>query len=213
MTLSATERQVLAALTADGRATLRDVADAADLPTATVAETVQALEDRGVVTGYRPDVDYAELGYETVAVFRVGLNQSMLPTVRRRLVDERLLTTVYEVAGAFDVVAVGRYEGDEDVEAQRRALWAIPGVTDVSADGPTVRVACAAPGAKMAALRRLDDRATVEDVTIEESSLEDLFEAYTAERSGDGTATDAGADGRPAAGSSPEAATAGGDRA
>ena len=133
MTLSATERQVLAALTADGRATLRDVADAADLPTATVAETVQALEDRGVVTGYRPDVDYAELGYETVAVFRVGLNQSMLPTVRRRLVDERLLTTVYEVAGAFDVVAVGRYEGDEDVEAQRRALWAIPGVTDVSA--------------------------------------------------------------------------------
>ena len=60
------------------------------------------------------------------------------------------------------------------------ALDAVEGVTDVVVDGTTVRVHCARPAAKMRALRRLDDAVTVRDVTIEDASLEALFEEYTA---------------------------------
>jgi ABC-2 type transport system ATP-binding protein len=59
----------------------------------------------------------------------------------------------------------------------------VDGVTDVTVDGTAVRVDCARPRAKMAALRRIDDGATVEDVRIEEAPLESLFEEYT--RDGD----------------------------
>jgi len=59
------------------------------------------------------------------------------------------------------------------------ALRDIDGVRDVSVAGASVTVTCTNPGAKMPVLRRLDDDATVEDVTIEDASLEALFEQYT----------------------------------
>ncbi|MFB6141268.1 MAG: ABC transporter ATP-binding protein [Halosimplex sp.] len=98
---------------------------------------------------------------------------------------------------------------------------AVDGVTDARADGSTVRVDCASSGAKMPALRAVDDRATVADVSVEETSLEDLFEAYTAGDSGadggpdDGTdgGPDDGTDGSPARGGEVATATAGGDGA
>jgi len=127
------------------------------------------------------------------------------------------LTAVNSVENLRDDLGMGSVvSATVDAVPDLGPLQAVDGVTDVSADGSTVRVACAAPGAKMAALRRLDDRATVADVTIEESSLEDLFEAYTTDRSDAGEAesgTGAGAGDGSAAGSPADAATAGGDRA
>jgi ABC-2 type transport system ATP-binding protein len=85
------------------------------------------------------------------------------------------------------------------------AVADVDGVTDVAVDGTTVRVSCASPRAKMPALRRIDDAATVEDVTIEEASLESIFEEYTNRETSDATA-----DG-PESGGDRAAATAGGD--
>jgi DNA-binding Lrp family transcriptional regulator len=132
MRLDGLDRTVLEVLLAHGRATLRDLAQEADLSTATVADRVQALEDDGVVTGYTPRLDHERLGHSEAAVFRVTVNQSMLPTVRRRLADADRLVTVYEVTGDVDVVAIGRFRSSEDVEEQRRALFRVPGVTDVA---------------------------------------------------------------------------------
>ncbi|GAA0284553.1 ABC transporter ATP-binding protein [Halobacterium noricense] len=56
---------------------------------------------------------------------------------------------------------------------------AIDGVRDVSVVGGTVRIACTHPRAKMPALRTLDDATTVTDITVEDASLETLFEEYT----------------------------------
>jgi len=67
----------------------------------------------------------------------------------------------------------------EGGEVDPAEVAGVDGVTDVAVDGAAVRVACATPRAKMPALRRVDNAATVADVTIEEASLEDLFEAYT----------------------------------
>jgi ABC-2 type transport system ATP-binding protein len=55
----------------------------------------------------------------------------------------------------------------------------IPGVRDVSVDETGVTAEIGNPAAKMDVLRHLDDRATVEDIGIEEASLEALFEEYT----------------------------------
>jgi len=129
------------------------------------------------------------------------------------------LTAVNSVENLRDDLGMGSVvSATVDAVPDLDPIRAVDAVTDVSADGSTVRVACAAPGAKMAALRRLDDRATVADVTIEESSLEDLFEAYTTDRpeAGDGDAGDGatgpGAGAESATGDEPSAATAGGDR-
>lgn len=81
---------------------------------------------------------------------------------------------------------------------------AVDGVRGVTVAGDALRIACSRPGAKMPALRRLDDATTVTDVTVDDASLEALFEAYT-ERGGH--AADAAAKPDPPA----AAATGGGD--
>ena len=57
----------------------------------------------------------------------------------------------------------------------------VTGVRTVSVDGNTVDIECTEAAAKMKVLRRLDDVATVEDIGIEEASLERLFEEYTSD--------------------------------
>jgi len=59
------------------------------------------------------------------------------------------------------------------------AVGDVPDVRAVSVDDGTVTAEVTEPGAKMRVLRHLDERATVEDVAIEEASLEALFEEYT----------------------------------
>ena len=59
-------------------------------------------------------------------------------------------------------------------------LKEIVGVSDVAVDGRTIRVSVDEATAKVDAIDRIrDDGAAILDVTIEESSLEDLFSAYT----------------------------------
>jgi len=64
----------------------------------------------------------------------------------------------------------------------------IDGVRAATVDGNTVSAECTTGAAKMNVLRYLDERATVEDISIDEASLEALFEQYT-NGSGDGEAT------------------------
>ena len=55
----------------------------------------------------------------------------------------------------------------------------ISGVRNVSIDDTAVTAEVEKPAAKMDILRHLDDLATVEDISINEASLEALFEEYT----------------------------------
>ena len=70
-------------------------------------------------------------------------------------------------------------EATVDPVPETHNVAAVAGVRDVTTSGDTVRVSCTRPTAKMPALRRLDDATTVTDVTVEDASLEALFEQYT----------------------------------
>ena len=72
----------------------------------------------------------------------------------------------------------------------------IAGVRNVTVDDTTVNAECIEGAAKMDVLRRLDNAATVEDIGIEEASLEKLFERYTSD---DNAPTDAAEQAPPAA--------------
>jgi ABC-2 type transport system ATP-binding protein len=79
-----------------------------------------------------------------------------------------------ERIGAESVV-----EATVDPVPETSNVAAVSGVREVTTSGHTVRISCTRRAAKMPALRRLDDATTVTDVTIEDASLEALFEQYT----------------------------------
>jgi Lrp/AsnC family leucine-responsive transcriptional regulator len=66
-----TNRRLLAELQQDARLSLAELGRRVGLSPPAVAERLQRLEDAGVITGYRAEVDPRALGYALSAVLRV----------------------------------------------------------------------------------------------------------------------------------------------
>jgi len=131
---------------------------------------------------------------------------------RVAILQDGALTAVDSVDTLRSNLGMGAVvEATVDEVPATEAVATVDGVTAVTVADSTVRVSCATPRAKMPALRQIDQAATVEDVTVEETSLETLFEAYT----GPGGASDSevALESTGARESEPPTATAGGGQA
>lgn len=70
-TLDVTDTDILAALQADGRQSMKDLAAQVSMSASAVTERVRRLEDRGVIAGYSAVVDPATVGYAILAFVRL----------------------------------------------------------------------------------------------------------------------------------------------
>jgi Lrp/AsnC family leucine-responsive transcriptional regulator len=66
-----TDRRIIGELARDGRVSFAELGRRVNLSAPTVAERVQRLERRGVITGYRAELDPRALGYPLTAIVRV----------------------------------------------------------------------------------------------------------------------------------------------
>jgi Lrp/AsnC family transcriptional regulator, leucine-responsive regulatory protein len=92
------DRAILAELQRDGRLPITELARRVSLSASTAGDRVRRLEQAGVITGYRAEVDPAALGYGLLAVVRLkypGNRHEPLHRLlaRRREVVECLRTT------------------------------------------------------------------------------------------------------------------------
>lgn len=101
--LDGTGRRLLLALSGDGRRSAAALAKQLGLSRQAVAERIRDLERRGVIRGYRADVDPAALGLSVRAHIRLTLDGSAGPRkekdVLRRLRANALVRSVYRVSG------------------------------------------------------------------------------------------------------------------
>ena len=68
MELDSKAWKILSAVQRDGRISLKALADQAGLSVPAVSERLKRLEEAGVVTGYRAEVDPVALGYGVMAM-------------------------------------------------------------------------------------------------------------------------------------------------
>lgn len=122
------DRQVLAALIADGRAADADLGSAAGVGASTASWRRQSLEDEGVIREYQPRLDYAALGHPVTALLQVDVDPSARGTVLATLRDDGRFYTVYEVAGPDDILAFGRLPDRDRLVRVRRQLRGEEGV-------------------------------------------------------------------------------------
>lgn len=109
MDVDDTDRRIVNALLADGRANVRDLSAATGVSVPVVEQRLDALERAGIVGDPEPVVDYEALGYDVTAVLRVNATRGEEAAVTDRLAAKPNVTTVYAVTGEFDAVAVGKY--------------------------------------------------------------------------------------------------------
>jgi Lrp/AsnC family leucine-responsive transcriptional regulator len=69
--LDATDRKIIGELTTDGRVPLAELGRRVSLSSPAVADRVRRLEQAGVITGYRAELDPRMLGYQLTAIVRI----------------------------------------------------------------------------------------------------------------------------------------------
>lgn len=69
------DKAILTLLQADGRISNQDLADAIGLSPSPCLRRVKALEDAGLITGYRALVDAKKLGFSLMALIYISMDQ------------------------------------------------------------------------------------------------------------------------------------------
>ncbi|RZH68272.1 HTH-type transcriptional regulator Lrp [Natrinema altunense] len=135
MTYENLDAKLVNALLGDGRASLRSLAEELDVSVTTVSNHLSDLEDEGVIEGYTPKVDYDAVGYDVTAVIQLQVEGNALPDVTDTLRDHQQMTSVYEVTGDYDVIAIGKFEDTDGMNDQIKQLLTDP---DIKASNTSV---------------------------------------------------------------------------
>jgi Lrp/AsnC family leucine-responsive transcriptional regulator len=133
--LSATDRKILRAVQQQGRITGAALAERVGMEASPCLRRLHALEEAGVITGYRAALDHAALGYAVEAFVFIKLSQSE-PGWRTRLVarlnDEPDVIACWALAGDTDLLArVVATDMAAFGEFTLNRLLTLPGVADV----------------------------------------------------------------------------------
>ena len=124
MTYENLDAKLINALLGDGRASLRSLGEDLDVSVTTVSNHLQDLEEEGVIRGYSPRVDYDRLGYDVTAVIQLKVEGEALPEITDRLREVTGMTSVYEVTGDYDVIAVGKFHDTDEMNDRIKDLLA-----------------------------------------------------------------------------------------
>ncbi|MFW6084064.1 MAG: winged helix-turn-helix transcriptional regulator [Gemmatimonadota bacterium] len=140
MTYRNLDRRILRALQEDARRSNRQLARELDVAATTVGNHLADLEERGIVRGYRADIDYRKLGFGLVAVTRIKAKGEALPAIVKSLTEHPSLTHVYEITGEFDVMVIGRFADEQEMNREIKSMLSMSGIegtnTSIVLDAP-----------------------------------------------------------------------------
>ena len=122
MTYENIDEKLINALLGDGRASLRSLAEDLDVSVTNVSNHLRDLKDDGVIEGFTPQINYDALGYDVTAIIQLKVEGSALPDITDRLRQQKQMTTVYEVTGDYDVIAIGKFRDTDGMNDQIKEL-------------------------------------------------------------------------------------------
>jgi transcriptional regulator, AsnC family len=118
------DAELINALLADGRASLRSLAEELDVSVTTVSNHLRDLEDDGVIERYVPKIDYDALEYDVTAILQLKVEGNAIGEITDRLREEKQMISVYEVTGDYDIIAIGKFVDTDGMNDQIKVLLA-----------------------------------------------------------------------------------------
>ncbi|MGB0652848.1 MAG: Lrp/AsnC family transcriptional regulator [Thermoplasmatota archaeon] len=126
------DRRLIEALMADGRAHVSTLAHRLEVPRSTVQERLKRLQERGIITSFRPMLDHAQLGRPVQAhilarfTSGAGIGQR---EVAARLAAIPGVEEVHVASGEWDLILRVRGKDLEDIaDLVLDHIRAVPGI-------------------------------------------------------------------------------------
>ncbi len=133
ITFDATDRQVAAALQANGRASWGEIARALQLPERTVARRGQSLFDRGLVR-VSTYVDVMRVLHARAVLLRITTQSGALWSVARSLASIPLASSVSVLEGSNDIACMFLPRDESGLRSLlQREIPQMPGITSLNA--------------------------------------------------------------------------------
>ncbi|HLS44873.1 MAG TPA: Lrp/AsnC family transcriptional regulator [Ornithinicoccus sp.] len=115
--MEAVDRQIVGLLAADGRMSFADLGRAVGLSTSAVHQRVKRLEERGVITGYRAEIDFEKVGLPLTALIALSPFDPAAPDdIPERLEHLPQIDSCWSVAGRENYVIQVRLAKPSDLE-------------------------------------------------------------------------------------------------
>ena len=122
MTYDNLDSELINELIGDGRASLRSLGEELDVSVTTVSNHINDLESQQIIQGYTPILDYGKLDYDVTAIIHLKVEGSALTEIVDRLRNKDQMISVYETTGDYDIIAIGKFEDTDGMNAQIKEL-------------------------------------------------------------------------------------------
>ncbi|QSG13456.1 DNA-binding transcriptional regulator, Lrp family (plasmid) [Halapricum desulfuricans] len=93
------DRRILHQLQLNARQTDTEIAEKVDVTSTTVRNRLDKLEEKGVIRGYYPEINYEEAGYPLHVMFVCTVNPNKLESLAEQILDVRGVVTTRDLLG------------------------------------------------------------------------------------------------------------------
>lgn len=123
-----TDIRILEELKDDGRASYSDISDKLGLATSTVAGRIQKMEDKDIIQGFRPVIDYEKLGFTLTAMINIQARSEKVEDIASKLKSRDRVISFFEVTGKTDMIIITRFTDRESMNSFLKLLQKEEGV-------------------------------------------------------------------------------------
>ena len=135
MQLDRADRKLIGALVANGRATQMELGEAAGLSPSAAARRQKALEDEGILRGYRADVNLRKLGLSATVMVTITLDsqsEEAMAAFEAAVANSPSTIRCHLMSGRNDYLLVVRAASIEDYEIiHRQEIARLPRVARI----------------------------------------------------------------------------------
>jgi DNA-binding Lrp family transcriptional regulator len=126
--IDALDARLIATLAAHPRAGILEIARVLAVARNTVYARLKRLQERGIVTGFGPDIDLGALGYGVMAFTTIEVAQGSFTAVVARLEEIPQVVEVHTIAGVGDLLCRVVARSNQGIMEIVERILQIPGV-------------------------------------------------------------------------------------
>ena len=93
------DRSILHQLQLNARQTDTEIAEKVDVTSTTVRNRLDKLEEKGVIRGYHPEINYEQAGYPLHVMFVCTVNPNELESLAKQILDVQGVVTTRDLLG------------------------------------------------------------------------------------------------------------------